>query len=436
MEKRSRFLILCYVLWIFNIQLVTKLKKFDLKGSYNLKELPDLSYATKLEMLDLSGCYDLAELPSSIGNLHKLDVLYMDMCESLQVIPTNINLASLKCMYMTGCPQLKTFPEFSTNIESLILVSIGVEEVPASIRHCSRLLYLDLSGSRNLKSITHLPSSLQTLDLSSTDIEMIADCIKALQRLVHFRLCRCRKLKSLPELPTSLIVLTAEECESLESVTYPLNTPKAQLNFTNCFKLGEEAHRIIIQRSRGKLACFHGSVMPSEFNHRARGNSLNVLLTSCVSSTFKACVVISPPNQPLRERNQRCVELRCRITDEKGWYIGSEYVSLEHPSHSTGIRTKHMCVFNGILRKVRSNALFVFQISAYNPLDNYEIIECGVQILSKEPERSSDKGSEDYDNLSYDYEVDFDNTLEYFEDGLISSESGSDDASDEQDTRL
>ncbi|KAL9310581.1 Disease resistance protein RML1A [Arabidopsis thaliana] len=377
-------------------QLLTKLKKLNLEGSYNLKELPDLSNATNLEMLDLSVCLALAELPSSIKNLHKLDVIYMDLCESLHMIPTNINLASLETMYMTGCPQLKTFPAFSTKIKRLYLVRTGVEEVPASITHCSRLLKIDLSGSRNLKSITHLPSSLQTLDLSSTDIEMIADsCIKDLQRLDHLRLCRCRKLKSLPELPASLRLLTAEDCESLERVTYPLNTPTGQLNFTNCLKLGEEAQRVIIQQSLVKHACFPGSVMPSEFNHRARGNSLKILVKSSASFAFKACVLISP-RQLQCERNQRRVKIRCRVTDGRGRFVGSKVVSLEHPNHSTGIRTKHLCYFNGVLTEVSCDALcFVFKISAYNPLDNYEISECAVQILTNEPERRScDGGSE------------------------------------------
>ncbi|XP_023643961.1 disease resistance protein RML1A isoform X1 [Capsella rubella] len=409
-------------------QLLTKLKKLDLKGSYMLKELPDLSYATNLEMLDLSDCLSLTELPSSIRNLHKLDILNMDICERLQVIPNDINLASLRGVYMTGCPQMKTFPDFSTNIKSLCLVRTGIEEVPASVRHCSRLLDIDLSGSRDLKSITHLPSSLETLDLSSTDIEVIADCIKGLQKLYSLRLYRCRKLKLLPELPASLMFLTAEDCESLEKVTctYPLNTLEARLNFSNCFKLSEEAQRVIIQRSLAKHALFPGSVVPSEFNHRARGNSLNICLTSSVSSTYKACVVIAP-NQPLSERNERRIELRCNVTCKRGWYIGSEVVSLEHPNHSAGIRTKHLCVFNGVLHEVRRDALFVFQISAYNPLDNYKITECGVQILTSERKRISDSDSEDYDNS--DHEVGLNDVLEGSEDGLVSCDSESDDAS-------
>ncbi|CAE5962229.1 unnamed protein product [Arabidopsis arenosa] len=198
-------------------------------------------------------------------------------------------------------------------------------------------------------------------------------------------------------------------------------------------------------------ACFHGSSMPSEFNHRARGNSLNILLTSSASSTFKACVVISP-NHRQHPRDCRIVELWCRIIDNRGWYIYTKFVSLRHPEKSTGLRTKHLCIFHGIVPEVSSEAVCEFYISSKDPSDNYKITECGVQILTNETERSSDnRGSEDYEKSSYEvdydnlsYTVDYDNSryefddfndvLEDSEDGLISCDSESDDASDEQGT--
>jgi len=434
----------------------------NLSCSAHLKELPDLSLATNLERLDLGFCRALVELPSSIGNLQKLDYLNTGYCESLQVIPTHINLASLKVIYLTGCPKLKSFPVFSTTIKSISLQRTGVEEVAASIMHCSQLLYLYITECRNLKSFAHLPTSLKLLDLSWTDIEMIPDCIKDLQRLESLCLFRCTKLKSLPELPVSLTLLTAEDCELLESVTEPFNTPNAQLNFSNSFKLGEEAQRVIIQQSfLDGSACFHGNSMPSEFNHRARGNSLNILLTSSASSTFKACVVISP-NYRQHARDCRIVEVCCRIIDNRGWYIHIKSVYLRHPEKSTGLRTKHMCIFHGIVPEVGSDAVFEFYISSKKALDDYKITECGVQILTNETERRRERGSEGYENPSYEadydklsYEIDYDNlsyTVDYdnsryefddfndvfedSEDGLISCDSVSDDATDEQGTLL
>ncbi|CAA7017992.1 unnamed protein product [Microthlaspi erraticum] len=112
----------------------------------------------------------------------------------------------------------------------------------------------------------------------------------------------CRRLISLPELPVSLKSLKAGGCDSLETVFFPLNhTPDATLDFTNCFRLGEQARREIIQRSFSyEWAIFPGRQVPAEFSHRARGNSYTI--TSPVGgnpplsslSRLKLCGVVSP----------------------------------------------------------------------------------------------------------------------------------------------
>ncbi|CDY08330.1 BnaC09g12660D [Brassica napus] len=65
-------------------QPLANLTKMNLSGSWDLKEVPDLSNATNLELLDLSGCMSLVEIPSSISNLHKLQELMMMFCINLE----------------------------------------------------------------------------------------------------------------------------------------------------------------------------------------------------------------------------------------------------------------------------------------------------------------------------------------------------------------
>jgi Leucine-rich repeat (LRR) protein len=359
----------------------------DLSRSVHLKELPDLSNATNLERLELCDCRALVELPKSIGNLHKLENLVMANCISLEVIPTHINLASLEHITMTGCSRLKTFPDFSTNIERLLLIGTSVEEVPASIRHWSSLSDFCIKNNEDLKSLTYFPEKVELLDLSYTDIEKIPDCIKGFHGLKSLDVAGCRKLTSLPELPMSLGLLVALDCESLEIITYPLNTPSARLNFTNCFKLGEESRRLIIQRCATQFldgyACLPGRVMPDEFNQRTSGNnSLNIRLSSA-SFKFKACVVISPNQQ---QHSWEHTDIRCIV----GSY--NKVICVEHPNESTRIQTEHLCIFHGSVSEVSSNeALFEFCIDASNQFDNFKILECGVRILTNEPERSSKK---------------------------------------------
>lgn len=404
---------------VLHFQPLENLKRMDLSRSFNLKELPDLSNGTNLERLDLSCCFALAELPTSIGNLHKLKKLMMGSCESLQVIPTNINLASLEWFEISGCSRLKTFPDISTNINNFSLSDTSVEEVPASIRHWSQLSHFYISYSGNIKSVTHFPVGIEVLDLSSTDIEMIPDCIKDLLGLKRLLLFQCRRLRSLPELPGLLDLLMAEDCDSLERVTSPLNTRYAQLNFTNCFKLGEEARRVIIQRlSLVALACLPGNVIPSEFNHRARGSSLTITRPSSAPSTFKVCVVIAP-NERQHVRNFVYVNLRCRILGSR-WCDYPDIVGLEHHFRSTGIRTEHLCIFHAGMPAIIDEALFEFSISAQNPLDEYEIVECGVQILTGEWERMIDEKLNGLGQVSEDEDD------EWSEDSEEDSEDNSD----------
>ncbi|CDY08336.1 BnaC09g12600D [Brassica napus] len=193
---------------------LTNLKKMELMESWHLKELPDLSNATKLERLDLAWCQSLVEIPFSFSNLHK-----------------------------------QKFPDFSTNISSLKLSNTLVEQVPASIQHWTRLRFLELSYNWKLKTLKNVLEGVSHLNLSYSGIENVSDCIKALQGLQHLNLSGCRKLATLPELPPQLMFLSANDCESLKSVSCHFHTPNAQLNFTNCFELSQQQQRAIIQQS-------------------------------------------------------------------------------------------------------------------------------------------------------------------------------------------
>ncbi|KAL0877343.1 hypothetical protein Bca101_027048 [Brassica carinata] len=418
-------------------QPLTNLKKMDLSWSQQLKELPDLSTATNLKRLKLNSCTSLVELPSSIATLHKLEDLMMNSCFELEVVPTHINLASLERIYMIGCSRLRSFPNISTNISQLLLSDTAVEEVPESIMLWSRLSSVDIRRSRNLKTVTHFPGSLWSLDLSYTDIEKIPDCIKDIHQLQSLEVTGCKTLTLLPELPCSLRLLMAEDCESLERVTSPLSTPNAKLNFTNCVKLNGESRREIIQKLfRYEFACLPGRGVPSEFNHRAKGNSLTIVQDKdclfSVSSKFKVCVLISPNKHQQTEEN-RDLRIKYGIIGRKGYRFP---IFIVHHRESPGIRMEHLCIFHcdfpgeEICHEVGNNILFEFSSRFC------EILESGVRVLSKEVGRSSNgsKKTEEKDDLSYEFkpgEVLEESDHSQWSNGLI-CDSKSDNASNEE----
>uniref|UniRef100_A0A1J3CTE4 Putative disease resistance protein n=1 Tax=Noccaea caerulescens TaxID=107243 RepID=A0A1J3CTE4_NOCCA len=410
-------------------QPLTNLRKMDLSYSRKLKKLPDLLNASNLEKLDLSYCKSLVELPTSIANLHNLQELCMQSCTNLEVLPTNINLASLEKIDMSRCSRLRIFPDISTNVGQLFLSGTAVKEVPASICLWSRVRYIDLSHCINLKRLTNLPTAVKCLNLSNSGVERITYCMRDLHGLEELNVSGCRNLESLPELPTSITLVTAEDCESLARVTHPLNIPHAQLNFTNCFKLGGEARRLIIQRSfLDGIACLPGSVIPSVFNHRAKGNCLTIGPFSA-SSRFEACVIISP-DQHQYTREDIYLGLRYRILGKSGDAIYRNPVSVQNPSESPEIQTKHLCIFHcdlpreEICLEVGIEILFELSNSACGPLDDCEITECGVRILTDEWERSSDDetknngGINQVSDWSYEFEK-VSKVLEDFEDEFV-----------------
>ncbi|KFK28741.1 hypothetical protein AALP_AA7G040900 [Arabis alpina] len=387
------------------------LKKMDLSWSYHLKELPNLSNATNLVEMNMLRCESLVEIPSSFRHLQKLEILWMDDCINLQVIPSDLNLASLGFISMSGCSKLRNFSIISAKLGMVNISDTSLEDVPLSISPSLHLIGLSIENSRNLKEITHLPTSLQILDLSYSSIEKIPDCIIALHRIELLRLNGCRKLESLPELPSSLEILMAAGCESLETVFFPLNHARdAELIFTGCFKLSEQGRRAIIQSLPFcKKAILPGREVPVEFDHRAKGNLLTIRPhgnnTLSALSRLRFCVVVSPNHQI----GGFCKDLLlCRRIEAGDLDVDpvKENVRVDIGFY----RAEHLVIFDSCLPFIDPSEVsreIVFEFSS--TCHNFDIIECGAQVWT-------DKTLEG----SYESELD-----QVFEDGYGSLTNGS-----------
>ncbi|CAF1734632.1 unnamed protein product [Brassica napus] len=206
-----------------------RLKKMDLWGSKNLKEIPDLSKATSLEKLDLKGCSSLVELPSSISKLNKLTELNMPACTNLETLPTGMNLESLNRLNLKGCTRLRTFPNLSRNISELILDETSITEFPSNLY----LEHLNLFSMEGIKSeklweraqpltplMTMLSPSLRILSLSDIlSLVELPSSFHNLHKLTNLSITRCKNLEILPtgiNLP-SLIRLILSGCSRLRS---------------------------------------------------------------------------------------------------------------------------------------------------------------------------------------------------------------------------
>ncbi|CAH8388200.1 unnamed protein product [Eruca vesicaria subsp. sativa] len=291
----------------------------------------------------------------------------MFACTKLQVIPANMNLASLESVHMMACQRLRNFPDISRNVISFSISVVELDQVPESISLWSRLCVLNITSKGKLKSLTHLPQSVKHLRLSNTGEQGTIPYFKNSLQQGELYLKSCRKLKSLPD-------SVRKDCESKEGLTCAYDTPITQLNYTNCFKLDGEARKAILtQHFAHGWACLPGREVPVEFDHLAKGNSMTIrpIMSNMHVTIFKVCVVISP-NQQTREFEQ----LVCRRIS-KG--IEEIYVYT-----IPKIQRKHLFLFPSYLLQEAASREVVFEFSS-----GFEIVECGVQIWKDESERNN-----------------------------------------------
>ncbi|KAJ0242633.1 hypothetical protein HA466_0205820 [Hirschfeldia incana] len=184
------------------------LKVMDLRKSYDLIEMPDLSKATNLETLNLWDCYSLVKFPSSIPYPNKLKELNMMNCRNLETIPIGISLKSLEVLNLYGCSRLRTFPQISTNILNLSVDGTGIEEFPSNL-HLKKLSYLNMQNLKSKKLwervqpltllTAMLSPSLESLRLSDIPTLVEIPCsFQNLHQLENLKITNCVNLESLP----------------------------------------------------------------------------------------------------------------------------------------------------------------------------------------------------------------------------------------------
>jgi len=203
-------------------QNLVNLKEVNLSNCKHLTEIPDLSQAANLESLNLQSCTSLTEVPQSIRYLEKLSDFNLRSCTSLISLPSSINLKSLKILNLSGCLNLKNYPEIAENVQYLNLNETSVPELPRSIEHLGRLVALnlrdckqlgnlpedvcslksleiaDLSGCSNITMFPAFPEKVRYIYLSGTAIEEVPSSIDRLSRLFSLDLMGCKRLKNLP----------------------------------------------------------------------------------------------------------------------------------------------------------------------------------------------------------------------------------------------
>ncbi|KAJ6861045.1 TMV resistance protein N-like [Populus alba x Populus x berolinensis] len=168
-------------LW-YGSKSAVNLKIINLSNSLNLIKTPDLTGIPNLESLILEGCQSLSEVHPSLAHHKKLQYVNLMDCESIRILPCNLEMESLKVCILDGCSKLEKFPDIVGNMNYLMVLRLdgtGIEQLSSSIHHLIGLEVLSMKTCKNLKII---PSSI--------------GCLKSLKKLDLFD---CSELENIPE---------------------------------------------------------------------------------------------------------------------------------------------------------------------------------------------------------------------------------------------
>ncbi|CAI0398599.1 unnamed protein product [Linum tenue] len=256
-------------------QILPNLKKLDITGTATQK-IPDFFCHSQIVELHCDNCPDMTEFPvipsvkalSLSGTLIQgpIEVEFLYGLKELTCTDNRhllclsngfCDLKSLERIDLSGCSQLKEFPDIMEPMGALLSVRLtgcsNLSTLPDSICNLTHLGELDLQNS----GITELPSSIGDLIhlwhlglACCTSLTTLPNTIHKLCKLVRLDLSNCILLTQLPELPSSLEHLNAHGCRSLRTVSCieKHNLCTGKWSFGNCPELDPKSFRELVAK--------------------------------------------------------------------------------------------------------------------------------------------------------------------------------------------
>jgi Leucine-rich repeat (LRR) protein len=208
-------------------------------------------------------------VPSSIQFLEKLVDLDLRSCTSLLSLPRIIKSKYLKALNLSGCSNLKMYPETTEHVMYLNFNETAIKELPQSTGHLSRLVALnlrdckqlgnlpdsicllksivivDVSGCSNVTKFPSIPGNTRYLYLSGTAVEEFPSSVGHLWRISSLDLSNCGRLKNLPSTIYELAYLEKLNLSGCSSIT---EFPNISWNIKELYLDGTTIEEIIVNR--------------------------------------------------------------------------------------------------------------------------------------------------------------------------------------------